>query len=327
MRKVQLGRDGPQVGVIAASLSAPPTASLPLARLAVLAPATQDPVASGEDKSAAAVLTALAAGSGLVDTDWITAGGHGQEILGRLLPRLNREALVIGGKGGPRLGFRGELKIDNSRGNLINQCQDSLFRFKTGFIDLFQVHWPDATDPAQTARGLLDLRHQGLARHFGVCNYSAAQAAALHAHAPLATAQAPVSLLRRAALIDLAPFCRRAGVTLLAADPLCAGLLARRFAGDETFSDADADAWFVQPAFGRACALARELHQWAQARGLAGETVAASWCLHQPGVGCVLAAATDAAEMSALLAAADVKLSAAELVDLAAMAQRHGFQG
>jgi len=325
MRKVQLGRDGPQVGVIAASLSAPPTASLPLARLAVLAPATQDPAFSGEDKSAAAVLAALQAGANLVDTDWITAGGHGQEILGRLLPQRNRDSLVIGGKGGPRLAFGGALKFDNSRGNLINQCQDSLFRLKTGHVDLFQVHWPDATEPAQTARGLLDLRHQGLVRHFGVCNYSAAQAAALHALAPLATAQAPVSLLRRAALVDLAPFCRRAGVTLLAADPLCAGLLAQRFTGDETFSEGDADDWFRQPSFGRACALARTLQAWGQARGLAGETVAAAWCLHQPGLGCVLAPATDATEMAALVAAAEVKMNPAELVELADLAQRHGF--
>lgn len=311
MRKVQLGTSGLQAGVLAASLSAPPTASLPLNNLALLAPATEDPVANGESATAEALRAALAAGANLIDTDWITANGHAQEILGRMMPGLDRAGLLIAGKGGPRLAFKGALKLDNSRGNLINQCQDSLFRLKTGYLDLFQLHWPDATPPEQTARGLCDLRDMGLARALGLCNHSAPQCAALHALAPLATASAPFNLLRRRAAAELLPWCTGAGVSFLAADPLCSGILARRFAGDEVFSDAD-DPLFAQPLFAKACAAARELHAYAQSRGLSGETLAVAWCLRQPGVSVVLCPAQNAAQMQALLAAESVNLPDAD---------------
>jgi len=311
MRKVQLGNSGLSASVLAASLSAPPTASLPLNQLAILAPATEDPAASGESAAAEAICAALDAGVNFVDTDWITANGHGQEILGRLLPRVGRDQLLIASKAGPRLGFKGALKLDNSRGNLLNQLQDSLFRLKTSHVELLQVHWPDATPAEQTARGLCDLRDLGQARALGVCNHSAAQAAAIHAHAPLATAAAPLSMLRRKPLADLAPWCARARVSLLAADPLCSGILSRRFSGDETFSDSD-DPLFAQPKFGRVCAIARDLHEFAQARGLAGETLATAWCLRQLGVAVVLCPARDATEMRQLLAAESVALPDAD---------------
>lgn len=324
MRKVQLGTSSLQAGVLAASLSAPPTASLPLNQLAVLAPTTEDPAANGESATAGALRVALASGANLIDTDWITANGHGQEILGRLVATLPRESLLIGSKGGPRLAFKGALKLDNSRGNLINQMHDSLFRLKTGHVDLFQVHWPDATPPEQTARGLCDLRDLGLARALGLCNHSAAQAAAIHALVPLATASAPLNLLHRKALAELAPWCVRAKVSLLAADPLCSGILARRYAGDETFIDSD-DPLFTQPTFGRACALARELHEFAQARGLAGETLAVAWCLRQPGVDLVLCPAREPMEMARLLASEAVQLSDTDWRRVEELVPRQGY--
>ncbi|MBX3475087.1 MAG: aldo/keto reductase [Planctomycetes bacterium] len=316
MRKVPLGSSGLQAGVLAVSLSAPPTAALPLHRLALLAPDSEDPALNGDDETLVAVRGALAAGADFIDTDWITANGHAQEVVGRLLQGVDRPRLCIGSKGGPRLDFRGALKLDNSRGNLINQLQDSLFRLKTGHVELFQVHWPDATDPAQTARGLADLRHMGLCRALGLCNHDAARAAAIHALAPLATVSAPLNLLRPVPQ-DLIDWCAGANITFLAADPLCGGILGGRFAGDESFAETD-DPLFNQPAFGRACAFARELRDFAAARGLAAQAVAGAWCLQRAGVGVVLC---DAREFGAAQSAPEVSLPDADWRAIEAMAK------
>lgn len=310
MRQVALGSSGLECSVLAASLSAPPTAAMPLHALAVLAPATQDPAANGENTAQQALRVALDAGVSLVDSDWITAGGHAQEVLGRLVAGLAVRPLVAG-KGGPRLAFGGSLVLDNSRGNLINQCQDSLYRLKLPQLDLFQVHWPDATPPEQTARGLCDLRDMGLTRALGLCNHSVEQARAIAALAPLATVSAPLNLLRRGAAAELAPWCARTRIAFLAADPLCSGILARRYTGNETFADTD-DPRFGQPVFGRACGAARQVHEFALARGLTGETLAVAWCLRQRGVSVVLCPVNDAADMARLLAAHDVQLPPAD---------------
>ena len=171
MRMRPLFREGPQVSVVGLSLSSPPTASQPLNQLALIAPQSEDPAESGEGAQAATIARALELGINLFDTDWITAGGHAQEVLGRALQGADRDAVQIACKAGPRMAFHGELLIDNSRANLINQCHDSLFRLKTERIDLYQVHWPDDTSPIQTARGLQDLISGNYAKWVGVCNY------------------------------------------------------------------------------------------------------------------------------------------------------------
>ncbi|MCC7510979.1 MAG: aldo/keto reductase [Planctomycetes bacterium] len=321
MRKCPLFPGGPEVSVIGLSLSAPPTASLPLGQLAILAPQTEDPAANGEDVTAQTIARAVALGVNLIDTDWITANGHAQELLGRALKGLDRDALFITSKAGPRLTFKGELTLDNSRANLINQCHDSLFRLKTPHIDLYQVHWPDSTPPAQTARGLQDLISGGHARFAGVCNYTLDQVVALAALVELRSVQAPLNLLNRRALNTLLPWCHEHGVAFLAADPVQSGLLAGRYSGNEEFTDEDRDEWFTQPAFRRAADFAKRLEAWAQTRAMSGPAAAVAWALAQPGVTSVLCPAQSPTEIAELVQASQTPLSAPDIATIEALAE------
>src|SRR5690606_4354928 len=145
---------GPLVGEIGLSLSSPPSASQPVRRLAILAPASEDPAASGEDGAAQTIRRALQLGVKLIDTDWITANGHAPELLGGPSHGVTRDSVIITSKASTRLTYHVALTLDNSRANLINQCHVSLFRLKTDYFVLYQVHWPADTCPVQTARGL-----------------------------------------------------------------------------------------------------------------------------------------------------------------------------
>jgi aryl-alcohol dehydrogenase-like predicted oxidoreductase len=318
MRMRSLFRGGPEVGQVGLSLSAPPTASLPLRQLAILAPESEDPAVSGEDDAAACIQRAIELGVNLIDTDWITANGHAQEVLGRALQYLERDKLFITSKAGPRLAFHGELVLDNSRANLINQSIDSLFRLKTERIDLYQVHWPDDTSPVQTARGLEDIVSAGHAIWLGVCNYGVPQLEALTGHIKLQTVQAPLSLLNRRALPDLLPWCEAKGVGFLASDPLLSGLLTGRFSGDEEFTEQDRDEFFTQPKFAKAVALANELADL----GDPGQ-LAVGWVLAQPGVSCVLCPPLSPDEFEKLAKAEPP--DAATLESLDKLARTHGF--
>lgn len=320
MRKRPLFRAGPEVSEIGLSLSAPPTASLPLNQLAVLAPESEDPAVSGEDVMAAAISRAIELGVNLIDTDWITANGHAQEVLGRVLEYQQRDALIITSKAGPRLTFHGALTLDNSRANLINQCHDSLFRLKTDYIDLYQLHWPDDTSPIQTARGLQDIQSAGHAKWFGVCNYNLPQIDALAGHVKLQTVQAPLNLLNRKALTDLLPWCVAKGVGFLASDPLLSGLLTGRFSGTEEFTDDDRDEYFTQPHFANAVALATDLSELGDAAQLA-----VGWVLAQPAVSCVLCPSMSSDALERLIQAEP--LGSAMLEKLDELVRAHGFIG
>ena len=320
MRKRPLFQSGPDVGEIGLSLSAPPTASLPLNQLAVLAPESEDPAVSGEDAMGTAIRRAIELGVNLIDTDWITANGHAQEVLGRVLENQQRDALIITSKAGPRLTFHGALTLDNSRANLINQCHDSLFRLKSEYIDLYQLHWPDDTSPIQTARGLQDIQSAGQAKWFGVCNYNLPQIEALGGHIKLQTVQAPLNLLNRKALTDLLPWCIAKGVGFLASDPLLSGLLTGRFTGTEEFTDDDRDEYFTQPHFAKAVALANDLNELGDAT-----TLAVGWALAQPGVSCVLCPVVPPVVLERLVQAEP--LEPAMLNSLDKLARKHGFIG
>lgn len=318
MRMRPLFQNGPQVGVIGLSLSSTPTASQPLNQLALLAPQSEDPAESGEDAQAATIARALEMGVNLFDTDWITANGHAQEVLGRALKHVDRDAVYVTSKAGPRLAFHGELLIDNSRANLINQCHDSLFRLKTDRIDLYQVHWPDDTSPIQTARGLQDIVSGGYAKWVGVCNYGLPQLEALSGHIKLQTVQAPLNLLNRKSL-KLIEWCKDKGIGFLASDPLLSGLLTGAFTGEEEFTDSDRDEFFTQPKFGRAVAFAKDLA--ALGKYTPGQW-AVAWALAQ-GAACVLVPAAEPDEFAELAKAGEIDLSDEDLAALDDLARKH----
>ena len=49
-----------------------------------------------------------------------------------------------------------------TRESVIKECEDCLHRLNTDYIDLFQIHWPDATTPvSETMEALLRLQEQG----------------------------------------------------------------------------------------------------------------------------------------------------------------------
>lgn len=266
--------------------------------------------------------SALAEGLNFIDSDWITASGHAQEVLGRALQENTSECLVST-KVGPRLDFSGALKIDNSRGNIINQVHDSLFRLKRDQVDLIQVHWPDDTLPSQTARGLEDACFNGLAKYIGVCNYSKNQIAKLMSKVTVSVAQSPLSILNRSALTEIVNACREFNIGFLASDPLQSGLLQGLFTGDEQFSEADYDAFFNPTVMPRAVMAVQELASFARAMGLTTSQLSVAWCLNQEGVSAVLCPATK--DYYELQKAADIKLGSTDFAAIDQILDKYGL--
>jgi len=64
--------------------------------------------------------------------------------------------------------------------SVIAECEASLKRLGTDYIDLYQIHWPDTSTPiAETMEALQILKDQGKIRAAGVSNYSGLQSASL----------------------------------------------------------------------------------------------------------------------------------------------------
>src|SRR4051794_40568553 len=124
------------------------------------------------EDSARIIHTALDAGINFVDTADMYSAGESEEVVGSAL-RGRRDDVVLATKVHFPMGT-GPNRGGNSRRWILTAVEDSLRRLKTDWIDLYQVHRPDAdTDIEETLSVLTDLVQQGKVRAFGCSTFPA----------------------------------------------------------------------------------------------------------------------------------------------------------
>jgi aryl-alcohol dehydrogenase-like predicted oxidoreductase len=246
-----------------------------------------------EPESVRTIEAALDLGVNLVDTAPVYGFGRSEEIVGKAIgagPRRDRVAIAT--KAG--LAWRdGKVFRDSSPARIRREVEESLRRLRTGWIDLYQVHWPDPAVPFEETAGELErLRGEGKIRAIGVSNFPPDAMRRFAAAAPLATAQPPYNLFERGIERDVLPWCRRHGVGVLAYGALCRGLLSGRMTEDTTFLGDDLRRWdpkFRPPRFAQYLAAARALRRFADEElGRPLVELAVRWLLDQPGISVAL---------------------------------------
>ena len=118
------------------------------------------------DESIRIIRQALDAGINFVDTADVYSAGESEEIVGKAVAG-RRDDLVIATKVYSPMG-----NDPNHRGTsrrwIIAECENSLRRLRTDYIDLYQVHRPDPETDVDVTLGVLsDLVHQGKVRYIG----------------------------------------------------------------------------------------------------------------------------------------------------------------
>lgn len=171
--------------------------------------------------SIAAIHASLDAGVNFFDTAELYGGGESEEILANALGSRRKDVIIASKVAPEHLDPKG----------LAASCEQSLRRLKTDYIDLYQVHWPNAAVPMPDLYGRLeDLRQQGKIRVIGVSNFGPDFLAEALAAGPVASNQLPYSLLWRAIEFAIQPLCVKDEVGILCYSPLCQGLLTGKFA-------------------------------------------------------------------------------------------------
>src|SRR3972149_4619184 len=109
------------------------------------------------DRTREVVHKALDVGINLLDTaDVYGPGGLSEEYLGKALEG-KRQSVVLATKFAGRMG-EGPMSSGASRNHIMSAAEASLRRLNTDYIDLYQVHFPDAQTPIdETLRALDDL--------------------------------------------------------------------------------------------------------------------------------------------------------------------------
>ncbi|HEY0572589.1 MAG TPA: aldo/keto reductase [Pseudonocardia sp.] len=274
-----------------------------------------------EDAAIAAIQHARELGVNLFDTAQAYGFGKSEKVLGKALRAeldRNRDQVIIATKGGINPGS--DRPRDARREWLRSGVESSLHNLGVDYIDLYQVHWPDADTPAEeTAGALQELVDEGKIRHVGVSNYDEEQLAAFDQVRPVETIQPPYHLFRRDIEDKVLPYAREHNIGVLAYSPLGSGLLTGQLTPDSTFESSD---WrsrstaFRGGTLRQNLAVVDKLTELASSRGLSIGQLATAWVLAQPGVHVAIVGARSARNIENSLAAADVDLSETDLTEI-----------
>ena len=177
---------------------------------------------------------ALDGGINFFDTADVYSEGLSEEMLGKALGT-RRNNIILATKVRGRTG-QGPNDVGLSRHHIIENCNASLKRLGTDYIDLYQVHSFDPYTPLEeTLRALDDLVRQGKVRYIGVSNYTGWQlmkALSISEKQNLekfVTLQAFYSLIARDLENELVPLCLDQKLGILPWSPLGGGFLTGKY--------------------------------------------------------------------------------------------------
>ncbi len=272
--------------------------------------------------------------AGVTSIDTAPAYGQGlsEEIVGEALIGIPRDKVQIITKYGLRWDLKkGEFHFkskDNEgkdidmykysgREGIILECENSLRRLKTDYIDLYQIHWADSTTPiSETMETVALLIKQGKVRHAGVCNYNVAQMVEAEKSINLISNQVPYSMIKREIEKEVVPHCIQNNKALLAYSPLERGLLTGKMKPGYQFEEGDHRTnlfYFSDENIKRTNVFLDKIKPIAAAKGITLSQLVVGWTLAQPGITIALVGARNAEQALANAKAGDITLSADEI--------------
>jgi aryl-alcohol dehydrogenase-like predicted oxidoreductase len=273
----------------------------------------------------------LEQGGNFIDTANAYTKGHSEKIIGDHVGRhpSRRDRIVLATKFLSNL-YRGDPNGGGaSRKAIVHQCEQSLRRLQTGYIDLYWMHVWDPTTPIdETMRALDDLVRDGKVRYVGFSDtpaWKCAEAqtmATLRGWAPIIALQIEYSLLQRTVEGELMPMARELGMGVTPWAPLKGGVLSGKYTrekhgqhqasrGARTLGVLNDRTYDLLDVMGR---MATELETTVS-------RVAIAWVMARPGVASTIIGARTLEQLDDNLAAGDVALKPQQVATLDAMSK------
>jgi aryl-alcohol dehydrogenase-like predicted oxidoreductase len=272
-------------------------------------------------------------GINFYDTANAYGGGDTEIVVGRSLAPFRRDTYVLATKLFWPLRdwpFPGANDRGLSRKHIFEQCESSLQKLQTDYLDLYQCHrYDDATPLIETCRAMSDLVDQGKTLYWGVSEWTADQideAVAIcddHGwHRPVSN-QPLYNMLERHWEADVFPTCARLGLGIVNFSPLAEGVLTGKYlAGVPTDSRAADEklGQFIRPRMTEDNeARVRKLHELAEGMGVPMSNLALAWCLRRPELTSTIIGASRPEQIVENCAASELELDDAVLDRISAI--------
>ncbi|CCH55159.1 aldo/keto reductase [Fibrisoma limi BUZ 3] len=267
-----------------------------------------------------------------IDTAPVYGQGASEEIVGEAIKGIPRDKVQILTKYGMRwdltqgdFAFKSKDNAGNdidiyryaAKESIIKECEDSLKRLGTDYIDLYQMHWPNKTTPIEESmEAVLRLIEQGKIRQAGVSNYNVAQMQQAETVLKLASNQVPFSMINRGIEDELVPYCIEHKKSILAYSPMERGLLTGKIKPGHQFSEGDHRAnyrFFKEANIAETNDFLQRIKPLADEKNVSLSQLVIRWTIDRPGITVALVGARNADQATQNAKAIDVKLSADEI--------------
>lgn len=258
-------------------------------------------------------------GGNFIDTANIYTKGHSEAIIGDHLgqDRGKRDRVVIATK------FMGNLYPGDPNGGgagrkaVVQQCEQSLRRLRTDYIDLYWMHFADPFTPMEeTMRALDDLVSSGKVRYIGFSDtpawkcVEAQMLARGRGWAKLIALQIEYSLIERTVEGDLIPMAREFGMGVTPWSPLKGGVLTGKYTRENAGKvEPGRGTWVTNNLNERAYAVVDVLVRVAKEVGATPAQAALAWVQGRPGVVSTIIGARTMEQLEDNLKGLEVKLS------------------
>lgn len=268
-------------------------------------------------------------GGNFIDTANFYTKSHSEKIIGDHVGRhsARRDRLVIATK------FSGNLHLGDPNGGgsgrkaIVSQCEASLRRLQTDYIDLYWLHnWDVHTPIEETMAALDDLVRAGKVRYLGVSDTPAWKIAEANVTArfrgwsSFIGLQIEYSLLERSVEQELVPMARELGLGITPWSPLKSGALSGKYTRDNAGKLKGDRGFFLDHFLGeKTYAIVDELTAIAKSYDSTPARVALAWVQAQPGVSSTIIGARTLAQLEDNVKALALRLGADELARLDAL--------
>lgn len=267
----------------------------------------------------------LERGGNFIDTANIYTLGHSEKIIGDFFAarKDRRHRSVIATK------FVGNLHVGDPNGGgagrkaMVEQCEASLRRLQTDYIDLYWIHnWDRNTPIEETMRALDDLVASGKIRYIGISDTPAWKVAQAQIMAQfrgwnrIIAMQVEYSLLERTVEGELIPMAEELGIGVMPWSPLKNGWLSGKYTRENAKAVTSDRAALVGMPGEKEFRVIDVLAAVAAELQVSPAAVALAWVHNRRGVPSTLIGARRIDQLRANLSALDVKLTAAQIATL-----------
>ena len=231
-------------------------------------------------ESMEAIETMIERGVNLIDTAPFYGLGESEKIVGEVI-RDKRDDIVLLTKAGTGWDEKGVPFKRSDYKSIPKDCEESLQRLKTDYIDLYLIHWPDEVTPIEEMMDAMNkLKQDGKIRFIGASNFSKEEVLESEKYVSFDVLQHPYSMVAQD-FRELLTWAHKNNIGTMSYGSLGAGILTGSIREMPKFSEDDMRLnfydYFKEPKFSKVMQLVKRLDVYAEKYNVPVSQVTINW--------------------------------------------------